>query len=202
MIAKLPMILTLSVYGAIINQNCDRRRFTMRVRNLVWASLFAVIASASATAGEASYSAADLIQFFKENDPATRGVCVGTDEQCADWERQQVKARNLSISFEKNSDRLDETAKAKLLEVSKMLKDSYFEGRVFTFDGFTDASGSDVYNLDLSTRRAKAVADFLIQQGAEPSRLESQGFGESKFASADPMDAANRRVEARLRVHK
>lgn len=44
----------------------------------------------------------------------------------------------------------------------------------------TDRHGSDEYNIGLSSRRAKAVIDYLISVGIAPDRLQSQGYGESR----------------------
>ena len=44
----------------------------------------------------------------------------------------------------------------------------------------TDRKGTDEYNIDLSSRRAKSVIDYLISQGIAPDRLQSQGYGESR----------------------
>lgn len=44
----------------------------------------------------------------------------------------------------------------------------------------TDRHGSDEYNISLSSRRAKAVIDYLISVGIAPDRLQSQGYGESR----------------------
>lgn len=46
----------------------------------------------------------------------------------------------------------------------------------------TDQRGSDSYNLDLSARRAKSVYDYLIANGIDPARLESNGYGETEPA--------------------
>ncbi|MDE6853549.1 MAG: OmpA family protein, partial [Muribaculaceae bacterium] len=35
-------------------------------------------------------------------------------------------------------------------------------------------------NIDLSSRRAKSVIDYLISVGIEPDRLQSQGYGKSR----------------------
>ena len=64
--------------------------------------------------------------------------------------------------------------------------------------GHTDSRGDEAYNLDLSQRRADAVRAYLIEQGVDSSRLESQGYGETK--PVDPSEtraawAKNRRVE-------
>src|SRR5919206_28796 len=45
-------------------------------------------------------------------------------------------------------------------------------------EGHTDATGSDAYNLDLSQRRAIAVAEYLVRrQGIDPERLLVTGKG-------------------------
>ena len=44
----------------------------------------------------------------------------------------------------------------------------------------TDRMGSDQYNLELSSRRARSVIDYLISVGISPDRLQSQGYGESR----------------------
>lgn len=61
--------------------------------------------------------------------------------------------------------------------------------------GHTDSQGSDTHNLDLSDRRAKAVKDYLIQNGIVANRLESKGFGETKPVDTNdtPQGRANNR---------
>ncbi len=44
----------------------------------------------------------------------------------------------------------------------------------------TDRKGSDEYNLNLSTRRARSVIEYLIEAGIDPARLQYQGYGESR----------------------
>jgi len=46
-------------------------------------------------------------------------------------------------------------------------------------NGHTDALGTDAYNLDLSRRRAQAVAAALTQRGVN-AKIVTQGFGESQ----------------------
>ncbi len=59
--------------------------------------------------------------------------------------------------------------------------------------GHTDTSGSAQYNQQLSLRRAESVKNALVQQGIDPSRIRTYGYGESRPISSDP--AMNRRVE-------
>jgi outer membrane protein OmpA-like peptidoglycan-associated protein len=69
--------------------------------------------------------------------------------------------------------------------------------------GHADSVGSDDYNLDLSRRRAAAVADFLVQRGRVlPDRLFVDGQGERYPIASNDTEAGraqNRRVEIILR---
>jgi OmpA-OmpF porin, OOP family len=65
-------------------------------------------------------------------------------------------------------------------------------------DGYTDSTGTEAYNLDLSERRAKAVKDFFVSRGIAPERLATKGFGISNPAASNKTKegrAKNRRVE-------
>ncbi|MCM4151189.1 flagellar motor protein MotB [Arenibacter sp. N53] len=44
----------------------------------------------------------------------------------------------------------------------------------------TDALGDAAYNLQLSKKRAHATMAYLIEKGIEPTRLSSEGFGETR----------------------
>ena len=66
--------------------------------------------------------------------------------------------------------------------------------------GHTDKrdSSKEDYNLDLSTRRAQAVSDYLVSKGIDASRLTVKGYGFSQpIAENDPKtgNPVNRRVE-------
>lgn len=67
-----------------------------------------------------------------------------------------------------------------------------------TIEGHTDSTGSDAYNSQLSQRRARSVAEYLVSQGVSGSRLNTVGKGESSpIASNDTREgrALNRRVQ-------
>jgi OOP family OmpA-OmpF porin len=65
--------------------------------------------------------------------------------------------------------------------------------------GHTDSQASDVYNLDLSKRRAQSVVKWLTDKGIAASRLEAQGFGESQPV-ADNDSAAGRALNRRVEI--
>ncbi len=67
--------------------------------------------------------------------------------------------------------------------------------------GHTDREGEDVYNQDLSERRAAAVVQWLTGQGIAAGRLASEGFGESQPVADNGSEAGralNRRVQLRV----
>ncbi len=64
--------------------------------------------------------------------------------------------------------------------------------------GHTDYIGSEAYNQKLSEKRAKAVYDYLVEKGVDPSRMKWVGYGETRPKAKGRTDedrAINRRVE-------
>ena len=66
-------------------------------------------------------------------------------------------------------------------------------GYVLEIAGYTDNTGDPALNVALSQKRAEAVRDALIKDGADPAMLIAKGYG-----SADPI-ASNDTPEGRLR---
>ena len=70
-----------------------------------------------------------------------------------------------------------------------------------TVRGHTDARGTEEYNQDLSERRARAVADYLVDAGLSADLFTVQGLGKSQLRDQGHSEAAhsrNRRVELGL----
>jgi OOP family OmpA-OmpF porin len=68
--------------------------------------------------------------------------------------------------------------------------------------GHTDAEGTEARNQNLSERRARAVADYLVKSGIDANKIEAFGLGESE--PMVPNDTAqnrakNRRIEFMVR---
>lgn len=63
--------------------------------------------------------------------------------------------------------------------------------------GHTDTSGSAVYNLGLSKRRAKDAVDELVRQGIDRQRISSEGKGETEpiIPGDNRKEQLNRRTE-------
>jgi outer membrane protein OmpA-like peptidoglycan-associated protein len=67
--------------------------------------------------------------------------------------------------------------------------------------GHTDSKGTPENNLRLSKERAAAVRNYLQGKGIAASRLESEGFGQTKPVDTNDTDAGrakNRRVEFKI----
>jgi OOP family OmpA-OmpF porin len=65
----------------------------------------------------------------------------------------------------------------------------------------TDSKGSDDYNYKLSDDRARSVREYILSKGIDPSRIISQGYGETKPVVENDTDdnrQLNRRVEFKI----
>ena len=67
--------------------------------------------------------------------------------------------------------------------------------------GHTSSTGPAEYNQDLSERRARSVADYLVSRGLDADRFTVTGYGESEPIADNATRegrAKNRRVEMRI----
>lgn len=101
------------------------------------------------------------------------------------------------VYFDTDKDTIKPMSYGILNQVAEVL--AYNKGiERLRIEGHTDARASSGYNQNLSERRAAAVLQYLLGQGIDERRLESQGFGESRPATVDQTiggHARNRRVE-------
>lgn len=87
-----------------------------------------------------------------------------------------VVVDNIFYDFDRASLRTE--SKRALDSLAQVLRDN--PNVTIEMASHTDRWGSDEYNINLSSRRAKSVIDYLISVGIEPERLQSQGYGESR----------------------
>ncbi|MGX5734130.1 OmpA family protein [Bosea thiooxidans] len=162
-----------------------------------------------APAGAQTYKADDIVKHFgpaaAPKPVATRGLCVGTEAECARAGHAVEVAKppsafDLVVKFKYNSDVLEPEAKLNLDEFAKALKTPQLSRQTFMVEGHTDAAGTPGYNLNLSQRRAQAVVRYLSEHGVDTSKLVAKGYGQSRPIAPDPLSGDNRRVETRLRT--
>jgi outer membrane protein OmpA-like peptidoglycan-associated protein len=98
-----------------------------------------------------------------------------------------------SVQFAPNSADLSADAKAKLDDVANQA-----QGRNVIVQGYTDSTGPETANVQLSRWRAEQVADYLEHKGIAREHIATRGMGSSDPTSTQDTDrgrALNRRVE-------
>jgi outer membrane protein OmpA-like peptidoglycan-associated protein len=102
----------------------------------------------------------------------------------------------LRLQFAFNSAKIDPNDQPKLSKLADVMKDPLSQGIVYRVEGNTDMVGSAQQNDILSTRRADAVREYLIEQGVKGEQLVAKGNGFRNLVDpANPRGGANRRVE-------
>jgi len=138
---------------------------------------------------------------------AARAGHRATAARRAELERElaELKARETAhglvltlgdVHFAPNNSEPTTAAMRKLSPFVTILKDQ--PQRSIRIDGYTDSSGTESSNLDLSQRRADAVRDFLIENGISPRRITARGYGKANPIASNTTLAGrreNRRVE-------
>ena len=91
----------------------------------------------------------------------------------------------LTVQFRTESEELEPLYQSYLARLAAGLKE--IEGIVVHVSAHTDRRGLDAYNRDLSQRRAKSVAMYLVQQGLSSSRVSIRARGEldAQYAEQD-----------------
>ncbi len=104
-----------------------------------------------------------------------------------------------SLLFDVNSAIIKPGAIDGLTQVADVLN-RYPETTIIV-KGYTDSTGTEAYNQELSERRAKSVANFMIGKGVDAGRVTSIGFGEQFPIAGNDTEAGrqqNRRVELEI----
>ena len=103
--------------------------------------------------------------------------------------------RMSDVQFPSGRFQLTNDAKMALAKMAGVLL--AYPGVKLEVDGYTDSTGNDEVNQELSDKRAEAVRTFLVAQGVPPDSITAQGFG-----AADPIasntSAAGRRLNRRV----
>jgi OmpA-OmpF porin, OOP family len=108
------------------------------------------------------------------------------------------QASNLTVYFAFDKADLTPDAQAVIADAATRAKADSDKSIVV---GFTDTSGSAAYNLGLSERRAKAVADELVAQGVPADSIDVSWRGKTDLAVPTPdgvKEPLNRRATIRV----
>jgi outer membrane protein OmpA-like peptidoglycan-associated protein len=104
-----------------------------------------------------------------------------------------------TINFAYNSSDILPESESVLETFSQALKRPALLDKRLLISGHTDSTGTDLFNMGLSRRRAASVAQWLVEKGGlNPDRLILSGYGARMPISDNETDegrAINRRVE-------
>lgn len=124
------------------------------------------------------------------------GGCPGLSDATKEVLDQALEG----VQFESSKDVLKESSFAVLNDVVQLLKDN--PEYKMKISGYTDSSGGEDANLQLSDKRAQRVKTYLVENGIDGDRLEAKGFGEvNPIADNNTSEGRkkNRRVELEIR---
>jgi outer membrane protein OmpA-like peptidoglycan-associated protein len=109
-----------------------------------------------------------------------------------------IVLENIFYDFDKANIRPD--AAEELDKLVEILKDN---PRIsIELSSHTDSRGVDIYNQDLSQRRAESAVEYIISKGIDRSRITAKGYGESRpvvrNAKTEEEHQRNRRTEFKV----
>lgn len=84
-----------------------------------------------------------------------------------------------NIKFELNKSDIKKESKRTLEKVIRLMKK--YPKLEIEFGAHTDARGGDLYNLNLSVKRAEETVEYLISQGVDFMRITGKGYGETQL---------------------
>ena len=105
------------------------------------------------------------------------------------------------VLFAVNSATLNSASEAALNDAAAVMNE--FPKTAIISQGHTDSTGSEAHNQELSERRARSVANYLVSHGVDHVRTTSMGYGEAHpVASNDNANgrSLNRRVDLLLKA--
>lgn len=113
---------------------------------------------------------------------------------CSNKERitQQVTYVINDLNFAHDKFAIEDNAHIKLSDIYDQIKERRFTS--ITINGYTDDSGTDLYNLNLSKKRADSVLAEFAKLGIPLNKMKAVGHGNTNQIDA-VNKAKNRRVE-------
>jgi len=166
---------------------------------ILTAAALCLMVTTPATA-ESTLTVEDIVNIFQKQ--KTRGLVLApatSDDEATDVDNfvslPKEEQVNLNIEFDFDSTVLRPDQDDKLALLCAAMKAVNATG--FKIVGHTDASGTQIYNMNLSKLRAQEVKRHLVDNcGIPEEKLWAEGAGEGYlFDESNPDANINRRVE-------
>ena len=148
---------------------------------------------------------ADTAKAQATADEAVKAAALANNRLNGLDEYEMVKT--VTVHFKTASAVLTAEATAEIDQASAWTTNATTKGWIVEVIGYADARGTEEHNVNLSTRRANSVINYLVtKQNIPPHRLvQPFGFGEEHPVADNATQegrAQNRRVEIRVLVNK
>jgi OmpA-OmpF porin, OOP family len=188
-----------------VKENAERidavdRRAQQGVAAAATADQKAVAAQTSANTANTAAQAAD-----RKADTANQGVQQANnrintlESRIANLGDNYTESAKEVVTFKYNSSVLDAQAKSTLDRVASTIGTG--SGYMIELQGYTDARGTENYNIGLSERRAESVQRYLVSKKVPLYRISIVGLGKEDPVADNKSEqgrAQNRRVEVRV----
>lgn len=135
-----------------------------------------------------------------QQDAELRKRLVGTGVQVKKIGNSIQLMMASDVTFDTNQSTVRSDFYPTLNSVATVLKK--YNNTSITITGYTDNTGRDAYNQELSEQRARSVGAYLTYQGISANRIFTQGFGKRDPIVSNSTAAGramNRRVVITLR---
>ena len=178
-----------AVSGAIIGYQADHSGGALR------GALIGGAAGGALGAGTGAYMDKQQTEFEQQ-------LASERAQHQIEIERQQNEILKLTmsseVSFDFNSARIKASFQSPLNKIADIM--NRYPQTQIVVAGHTDSVGSEQYNLELSLRRANAVADYLMLRNVMRARIGTEGRGELE-PIADNNSAAGRSKNRRVEIY-
>jgi len=161
-------------------------------------------AAAAQTAANNAATAAQAAD--RKADTANQGVQTANNRintletRVAGINDNYTQSESQTVLFAFNKATLDDKAKATLDSIASSVS-GLRTGYMLELQGYTDARGSEQYNIGLSQRRAEAVERYLVSKQVPLFRISIVGLGKDNPVADNKNEQGrtqNRRVEVRV----
>ncbi len=177
-----------AVSGAIIGYQSDKSSGALR------GALIGGAAGGAVGAGIGAYMDKQQTEFEQELEQERARNQI-------EIERQQNEILKLTlqgeVTFDFDSARIKPTFYRSLDRIAEIMQ--RYPQTDIVVAGHTDNIGAPRYNLDLSLRRANAVADYFIARGVSRARLATEGHGDLAPVASN-MTAEGRSLNRRVEI--